>query len=169
MYGEDIDLSYRIVKGGFKNYYFADTTIIHYKGESTKKGSLNYVRVFYGAMIIFAKKHFTGQQAASFIALMQGAVWVRASMTVVTHFLKNIFLPLADTGLIFIGLWWLKSFWSNYYFNEPDYIKPTFLYINAPIYTSIWLASIETIREYQRACRQPTRTRKGTWHCKVIH
>lgn len=142
MYGEDIDLSYRIVKGGFKNYYFADTTIIHYKGESTKKGSLNYVRVFYGAMIIFAKKHFKGQQAASFIALMQAAVWIRAAMTVTTHFLKNIFLPLADIALIFIGLYWLKGFWSNYYFNEPDYIKPAFLYINTPIYTTIWLASI---------------------------
>ncbi|MBV5335103.1 MAG: glycosyltransferase, partial [Sulfuricurvum sp.] len=39
MYGEDIDLSYRITKGGYKNYYYPETTIIHYKGESTKKGS----------------------------------------------------------------------------------------------------------------------------------
>ena len=46
MYGEDIDLSYRIIQAGYKNYYFADTTIIHYKGESTKKGSLNYVKDF---------------------------------------------------------------------------------------------------------------------------
>lgn len=37
MYGEDIDLSYRIIKGGYKNYYFPETSIIHYKGESTKK------------------------------------------------------------------------------------------------------------------------------------
>jgi GT2 family glycosyltransferase len=51
MYGEDIDLSYRIIGAGFKNYYFPDTKIIHYKGESTKKGSLNYVRAFYQAMI----------------------------------------------------------------------------------------------------------------------
>ncbi len=142
MYGEDIDLSYRIVKGGFKNYYFGDTTIIHYKGESTKKGSLNYVRVFYGAMIIFAKKHFKGQQATAFITLMQAAVWVRATMTVTTHFFKTLFLPLADTALIFMGLWWLKGFWSSYYFNEPDYIKPDFLLINAPVYTAIWLSSI---------------------------
>ncbi len=142
MYGEDIDLSYRIVKGGFKNYYFGDTTIIHYKGESTKKGSLNYVRVFYGAMIIFAKKHFTGQQATAFIALMQAAVWVRAAMTVLTHFFKNIFLPLADTALIFTGLWWLKGFWSNYYYNDAAYIKPDFLYINTPIYIVIWLTNI---------------------------
>ncbi|MGD2036109.1 MAG: glycosyltransferase family 2 protein, partial [Bacteroidales bacterium] len=59
MYGEDIDLSYRILLAGYNNYYFPETTIIHYKGESTKKGSINYVVVFYRAMIIFAKKHFS--------------------------------------------------------------------------------------------------------------
>jgi GT2 family glycosyltransferase len=53
MYGEDIDLSYRITKEGYKNYYFPKTRIIHYKGESTKKSSINYVLVFYQAMIIF--------------------------------------------------------------------------------------------------------------------
>ena len=56
MYGEDIDLSYRIQLGGYKNYYFSETKIIHYKGESTKKNSVNYVFVFYNAMIIFAQK-----------------------------------------------------------------------------------------------------------------
>ncbi|MDZ7881339.1 MAG: glycosyltransferase [Saprospiraceae bacterium] len=142
MYGEDIDLSYRIVKGGFKNYYFADTTIIHYKGESTKKGSLNYVRVFYGAMIIFAKKHFQGQEAASFITLMQAAVWFRAAVTVVTALLKKIYLPVVDALLIFTGLFFLKTFWSNYYFDNQNHIKSVFLYVNAPIYISLWLLTI---------------------------
>jgi len=63
MYGEDIDLSYRILQGGYKNFYFPESTIIHYKGESTKKGSLNYVLVFYNAMIIFARKHFSSKNA----------------------------------------------------------------------------------------------------------
>ena len=54
MYGEDIDLSYRIIQGGYK-ITISETRIIHYKGESTKKGSLNYVFLFYKAMIIFAK------------------------------------------------------------------------------------------------------------------
>ncbi len=57
MYGEDIDLSYRLFLAGYKNYYLP-TPIIHYKGESTKKGSLRYVRIFYGAMLIFFKKHY---------------------------------------------------------------------------------------------------------------
>ncbi|MEL6393096.1 MAG: glycosyltransferase family 2 protein, partial [Bacteroidota bacterium] len=60
MYGEDIDLSYRLILGGWENWYSSSTSIIHYKGESTKRGSLNYVRTFYQAMILFARKHFVG-------------------------------------------------------------------------------------------------------------
>ena len=73
MYGEDIDLSYRLTKGGYKNYYFPDTRIIHYKGESTKKDSVNYVFVFYNAMIIFAKKHFNSKSARLFALLINMA------------------------------------------------------------------------------------------------
>ena len=63
MYGEDVDLSYRIQKtaetgGNYKNYYFAGSSIIHFKGESTRKGSMNYVRMFYNAMSIFVRKHY---------------------------------------------------------------------------------------------------------------
>jgi len=57
MYGEDIDLSYKIIKAGYDNYYFSGTKIIHYKGESTKK-DLKYLNNFYGAMQIFYQKHF---------------------------------------------------------------------------------------------------------------
>ncbi len=61
MYAEDIDLSYRVKKTGFKNYYFADTSIIHFKGESTKKTDAEYVEHFYGAMKLFVHKHYRQQ------------------------------------------------------------------------------------------------------------
>ncbi|AXT19460.1 glycosyltransferase [Flavobacteriaceae bacterium AU392] len=57
MYGEDIDLSYRVLKSGKDNYYYGEETIIHYKGESTLKDK-NYAKQFFGAMQIFYKKHF---------------------------------------------------------------------------------------------------------------
>lgn len=57
MYGEDIDLSYRLLKGGWKNYYLP-LNILHYKGESTEKSSFRYVHVFYEAMLIFFRKHY---------------------------------------------------------------------------------------------------------------
>ncbi len=60
MYAEDIDLSYRIQQAGYKNYYLGNLTIVHFKGESTKKGSLNYVKTFYQAMHLFVQKHYSG-------------------------------------------------------------------------------------------------------------
>lgn len=58
MYGEDIDLSYKLLQSGYSNYYFGETTIIHYKGESTLKNR-SYAKRFYGAMQLFYKKHFS--------------------------------------------------------------------------------------------------------------
>lgn len=57
MYGEDIDLSYKLLQKGYSNYYLATTPIIHYKGESTLKNNA-YLKNFYGAMQIFYSKHF---------------------------------------------------------------------------------------------------------------
>jgi len=87
MYGEDIDLSFRIQKAGFKNYYFAGTCMIHFKGESTKKGSLNYVKMFYKAMSIFVKKHYGSSRAGMFHFFIQLAILSRASLAAVSRVL----------------------------------------------------------------------------------
>lgn len=99
MYGEDIDLSYRIILAGYKNYYFPEAKIIHYKGESTKKGSLNYVFVFYSAMIIFSKKHFA-QKAKAFSFFINIAIYLRALMAIIVRFLSFLRLPILDTLII---------------------------------------------------------------------
>jgi len=142
MYGEDIDLSYRIIQAGYKNYYFPETTIIHYKGESTKKGSLNYVRSFYQAMIIFARKHFHGGRARLFVLMLQGAIYFRAFLTVLNSWMRRAFLPALDAMLIYAGLIFLKNFWAAYHFRDPDYYESSFLYVNAPLYTLIWVLSV---------------------------
>ena len=141
MYGEDIDLSYRIIKAGYKNYYLSETRIIHYKGESTKKGSLNYVKTFYNAMMIFAKKHFEGDQATVFIFMLQIAIYFRAMITLVSSGFRKLYLPFIDASVIFLGMYFLKDFWANYKFNDPEYYKPSFLFFNVPLYISIWLVS----------------------------
>lgn len=79
MYGEDIDLSYRIIEAGFKNYYLP-YSILHYKGESTSKNSYKYVRVFYGAMSIFFKKHGKNYSSLSRCLVQAGIsaqTWVK--------------------------------------------------------------------------------------------
>ena len=113
MYGEDIDLSYRILKGGYKNYYFPQTRIIHYKGESTKKGSLNYVYVFYKAMQIFAKKHFSANNAKIFNVAVDAAIWFRAALAALTRLFGKILLPLLDFVLIYAGLFALSKYWEQ--------------------------------------------------------
>ena len=96
MYGEDIDLSYRITLGGYENWYFPEARIIHYKGESTKKSSVNYVFVFYNAMAIFAQKHFTQQSAGVFPALINGSIYLSAAAAIAARFLNRALLPVLD-------------------------------------------------------------------------
>ena len=104
MYGEDIDLSWRLLEGGWENHYCADTSIIHYKGESTKKGSLNYVLVFYKAMQIFANTHFSGSRGRAFLLLIQLAIYFRAGLAIASRLSKRVFLPLTEWVLIWASL-----------------------------------------------------------------
>lgn len=113
MYGEDIDLSYRIIKGGYKNYYLPEPSIIHYKGESTKKGSINYVMVFYKAMILFAQKHFTSGEARIYTSVIQVAIYLRALLSLIKRGLVQVTLPLLDGGVVAAGLLSIASLWSQ--------------------------------------------------------
>jgi GT2 family glycosyltransferase len=90
MYGEDIDLSYRIQEAGYKNLYFAECPILHFKGESTRHGSLNYVRLFYGAMAIFARKHYGSMRAGIFSFSIHLAIWLRAFLSAAGHFMQYL-------------------------------------------------------------------------------
>ncbi|WP_297095211.1 glycosyltransferase [uncultured Draconibacterium sp.] len=142
MYGEDIDLSYRIQKGGYKNYYYPETTIIHYKGESTKKGSLNYVKVFYNAMVIFARKHFSGSKASIFALLINLAIYFRALLSASKRVLQKIYIPVVDALLIFAGFWLITPTWEQFRFHQPDYYPPEFMQFVVPVYCLFFLFGI---------------------------
>lgn len=151
MYGEDIDLSYRIQKAGYKNYYFPETRIIHYKGESTKKSSINYVFVFYRAMVIFANKHFSKTNAQTFSILINIAIYFRAFAAIANRFIKQILLPLVDAAAIFGGMYLIKQYWE--YFvksSESGYYPITFLILIIPLYILIWLISVFLSGGYDR-------------------
>lgn len=88
MYGEDIDLSYRVLKGGYHNYYIP-SLILHYKGESTHKSSFNYVHVFYEAMLIFFRKHYKGMSLLLSIPI-NVAIYFRATIALVQMMVRRI-------------------------------------------------------------------------------
>lgn len=141
MYGEDIDLSYRITLGGYKNYYFPETTIIHYKGESTKKGSLNYVKVFYNAMIIFARKHFSGGNAGVFAFIIHLAIWFRAFISIFKRAMGKVVLPIFDGLVIFLGFVFITPIWENVRF-ETGHYPAIFLQLVVPVYIFFWLVGM---------------------------
>ncbi|MCF8253916.1 MAG: glycosyltransferase family 2 protein [Bacteroidia bacterium] len=150
MYGEDIDLSYCINKAGFKNYYFPDTTIIHYKGESTKKTSVNFVFTFYKAMVIFAKKHYSQRHARNFSALIHIAIYLRAFAAIVSRFASKIFVPLLDFSVIFSSLALIVSFWSNLKYDTPKAYSPEIVYSNSIVYTLLWLCGLYLAGAYNK-------------------
>lgn len=142
MYGEDIDLSYRIIKAGYKNYYFPETRIIHYKGESTKKGSLNYVRMFYNAMVIFARKHFGSQLMFGYAFLVTVAVYLTAASSFLRRVLQKLSLPVADAGLLYAGMYAIRNFYATNFKGAPEYYPPAFMLYIVPAYIALWLASV---------------------------
>jgi GT2 family glycosyltransferase len=142
MYGEDIDLSYRITKAGYKNYYFPEARIIHYKGESTRRTSVSYVFIFYRAMIIFAKKHFSSKNAGLFSLLINLAIYLRASVALIVRAVRISMLPLADAAIIYAGMAFLKTYWEeNHKWVKGEY-PPQYMLIAVPAYIAIWLLTI---------------------------
>ncbi len=154
MYGEDIDLSYRIIKAGYRNYYFPRTRIIHYKGESTKKSSVNYVRVFYHAMVIFARKHFSSRNARLLSFLINLAVYFRASLAILSRFLKSVFLPLMDAGLIYLGIYLIKNYWEeNLVYLDGGHYPVELVAVAIPAYVVLWILAVFLSGGYDRPFR----------------
>ncbi|MES2514596.1 MAG: glycosyltransferase [Bacteroidota bacterium] len=139
MYGEDIDLSYRITKAGFKNYYFPHTQIIHYKGESTKRSSLNYVVIFYKAMAIFSKKHFSGSNAFWFNALIHLAIFLKAGLALLTRFLKAFTVPILDFSIITFGLFIIKNIYQQNTGIDGNIYSEKLLSVAFPLYSVAWI------------------------------
>ena len=90
MYGEDIDLSYRVLKGGWQNWYLP-YSIVHFKGKSTQKSDYRYVHIFYQAMLIFFRKHY-GHLSFFYTIPVKTAIYFRASIAVIDILRKKLHL-----------------------------------------------------------------------------
>lgn len=150
MYGEDIDLSYRITKSGYKNYYFPNTTIIHYKGESTKKATVNYVFVFYRAMIIFAQKHYSQKHAQLFSFLIHCAIYARATVALIFRVLGASYLWLLDLFLLFISAKIIAHQYAEYKFESAAAYANQIVNINSLLYALLWSAGLYIAGAYRK-------------------
>jgi GT2 family glycosyltransferase len=168
MYGEDIDLSYRIIKAGYKNYYLPETRIIHYKGESTKKGSINYVVVFYKAMQIFAKKHFTNKKSFLLTWILNIAIWLRASLAIVKRILSHLLLPILDALFILGGMLFLAFYWQIQVLHYRESHFPDFyFYLIIPCYIVIWLFAVAITKGYKKSYSS-SKTNRGIFLGTIV-
>ena len=159
MYGEDIDLSFRIQDGGFKNYYFAESSILHFKGESTRKESINYVKMFYKAMSVFVKKHYGKSRAGVFNFFIQVAIFFRASLALIQQFLRWVGLPILDILLLLTSFYAVSRFWATYIKSDVVY-SSHLLWIAFPVFTLIFTISFWVAGLYDLGYKQ-TRLNKA--------
>lgn len=153
MYGEDIDLSYRIILGGYKNVYFPETTIIHYKGESTKKKSVNYVKVFYSAMALFAKKHYSAKRAGLFELLIHFAIFIRASIALMGRLATMIWVPMIDLIIAYFGFVGIAKYWEAFHKFVPNFYPSEYYVIHLPVYVAVLLLSVFISGGYDKPFR----------------
>ena len=152
MYGEDIDLSYRIKKAGWQIIYNPGTKAIHYKGESTKKSEFSAITRFYSTMLIFIRKHFGGRYSLALRILLTFGIYSRAVMAYILQVLKNLASPLMDIAVVLLSL--LLAIRIRF----PHYPLERFSII-LPIYASVWVISTYLFRAYGR---------KKSYHLKPV-
>ena len=142
MYAEDIDLCYRASKLGWKLSYFHETSIIHFKGESTRRSSLNEVKHFYNAMEIFAKKHYS--RSGIFLLFLRMGIVLRSAMAYMNKYKRDIFVILFDLLSVNGSLLIATKFRFGEFFGFPDYAYPTVLIV-VPF---IMLSSLFVVGDY---------------------
>lgn len=159
MYCEDFDLCYRIQKAGFKNIYYPEVTLIHYKGESTRKATISHVRIFNDALSVFVRKHYSKTNARLFIMLINVGIVLRAVLSVVKQLLKVLRLPIFDAAILLGTLAFMTTFWVE----EVKHILPIPLESilkTFPVYIGIWILSLFFNGVYDQAYKA-TRVVRG--------
>jgi GT2 family glycosyltransferase len=132
MYGEDLDICYRVTVAGWCVAYVHTTSVIHYKGESTRRSALNEVRVFYEAMEIFARKHFGSSRL--FLLFLRMGIWLRSGLAYAAYYGREAGIALWDVCSVNAAL--LLGTYTRFgeWFHFPHYAYPTvFVVINVVV------------------------------------
>lgn len=117
MYGEDIDLCYRIKQRSYDIVYLGNAAIVHFKGESTQKNSLQYIQRFYGAMQLFVNKHYSTATRSWFNSIIKAAILFKAIFAGMSKLIKVIGLPIIDFLLCLWVFEYTKDWWADQFRN----------------------------------------------------
>lgn len=132
MYGEDLDLCRSVQLAGRKVAYFSETSIIHFKGESTRRSSINEIKHFYESMRIFAKKHFA--YSTLFLLFLQLGINSRLFIAKLGKYRSDIFLIVFD--LLFINIALMLGTYIKFgsFLGFPDYAYPLVFIVTSAVY-----------------------------------
>ncbi len=140
LYGEDIDLSFRIRKAGYQNLYFAGVTIVHFKGESSGNNSLRHVKYFYEAMLVFVRIHYQTLAGKSLTVFLQLAIGLRAALAAINRLIRPLVWPLADGMLVWLSLQLTRFFWIQQFRNGKDF-GVAFLDYALPVFSLLFVGA----------------------------
>ena len=149
LYGEDIDLSYRIQTAGFENRYFCETGIIHFKGESSAGTSLNRVEYFYKAMLVFVDKHYRSSGAKIFSVFIRAAIAARGIISALNKIIKPVVLPLIDGAMVFLSLQAVRMSWINLVRNGKDF-GVAFIPYALPLFALLFVVAAAGVGLYDK-------------------
>jgi GT2 family glycosyltransferase len=150
MYGEDIDLCVKIKKLGFDICYFPETTIIHFKGESSSRSSISYNKNFYNAMLIYISKHGDGLSAIGSTFLIKfSIIFVGILSFIKSNFLKSLRL-IVDSIILYTIFHYMRMMWGKLIFNNVEYFNNYASNYNSISAVIIWIASIWFMGHYDK-------------------
>lgn len=142
MYGEDLDLCYRIKRSGRKVMYVHTTSIVHFKGESTRRSSMNEIKVFFEAMSIFARKHYG--RSRMFLRLLRTGIGLRAMLERSLRHRREIVTAVLDGMAVNVALMAATTIRFDGPLGFPDYAYPTVFIV----VTAVVLLSLMSVGEY---------------------
>lgn len=150
MYGEDIDLSLKFKNEGYRVVYLPTTRIIHFKGESSKKASFNYIKNFYNAMLIYVGKNYNGWNGMTMKFFIRMAIYFSA----IASYIKNNIIANAhlfiDTFILYVTIGIVRILWGKYYFDDVTYFNNRASLINDILFVFFTIGSLWFFGHYDK-------------------
>lgn len=140
MYCEDVDLCHRVRLAGYNNIYFPEVSVVHYKGESTRKLSYRYMKIFYDAHALFVRKYYPPRLGAIYIGALRFVLGLRNVMNWGRHLFSLFKMFLLDAILLTLVTFLVKDFW----FDTIAQIRPrdNDIIRTVPFFVATWLLSL---------------------------
>ncbi len=140
MYCEDVDMCHRLTLHGYKNYYYPETSVLHFKGESTRKLTFSYMRIFYEAHALFVKKYYSQRLGTLYNTALKMVLGLRNTFSVLKHVLALFKMFLMDTLILSFTLYFFAKFWFSEVAHFDTSLFNSIAFIDTiPIYVLIWL------------------------------